>query len=245
MGIDINAFDVNKLIFEKLKGAFGELKEVPSKMPAMDRMGEVKWYDPGEKARVSFTSLRMQTIRDVEIKNFYDREKLDSSNSFITTLMPDSSFPLPLYAADVDIHKGKYVHVITDIIPLSKNPDYLQKYDEPVKQLREKYKGLLGLVDELTDEINKIYPALKQFKAFSSRGMVFGNIPVEHASQVVDLLSDYVDLYGSFVKGSAECALLRDEDIRKEAMETLGNFMQMMSRFDFSEDMPNLPKRSG
>ena len=51
----------------------------------------------------------MQTIRNVEIKNFYDREKLDISNSFITALMPDSEFPLPFYAADVDIHKGKYV----------------------------------------------------------------------------------------------------------------------------------------
>ena len=245
MEIDINAFEVSELIFERLKEAFGDLKEVPSKMPAMDRMGEIKWYDPGEKARASFKSLRMQTIRDVEIKNFYDREKLDISNSFITTLMPDNSFPLPLYAADVDIHKGKYVHIITDMIPLSKNPDYLKKYDEPVKQLRKKYEHLSGLVIEITDEIHKIFPALKQFESFSSSGRIFGNIPVEYGPQIVDLLSDYVDLYSSFVKGSAKCALLRDEDIRKEAMETLGNFMQMMSQFDFSEDMPNLPKRSG
>jgi len=76
MEIDIDAFDVSELIFERLKEAFGDLKEVPSKMPAMDRMGEVRWYDPGEKARASFKSLRMQTIRDVEIKNFMTEKSL-------------------------------------------------------------------------------------------------------------------------------------------------------------------------
>ena len=140
MAIDIDTLNVNKILFEKLRDGYGDLKEVPSKFPSMDQVGETKWYDPGDKARASFQGLRMQTIWDVEIRNFYDREKLDLSNSFITTLMPDSSLPLPLYAADVDIHKGKYVHIITDLIPLSKNVEYRKKYEEPVKQLREKYK---------------------------------------------------------------------------------------------------------
>ena len=245
MGIDINTFDINKMIFEKLKEGFGDLKEVPSKMPAMDKMGETKWYDPGEKARASFKGLRIQVIRDVEIKNFYDREKLDISNSFITMLMPDDSLPLPLYAADVDVHKGKYVHVITDLIPLSKNADYRKKYEEPVKQLRERYKSLPGLIDEITDEIDKIYPILKRFKAFASSGMIFGNIPVEHTPQIIDLLNDYVGLYCSFVKKSAECEILKNGDIKKEAVETQGKFIMMMSQADFSEDMPNQPKRSG
>ena len=129
---DINMFDINGMVFEKLKEAYGDLKEVPSKMPAMDKMGETKWYDPGEKAHISFQSLRMQTIRDVEIRNFYDRQKLDLSNSFIITLMPDETYPLPLYVADVDIHKEKYVHLITDLIPLSNDTAYRKKYEEPV-----------------------------------------------------------------------------------------------------------------
>jgi len=245
MAIDINTFDISKILFDKLKEAYGDLKEIPSKMPAMDRMGETKWYDPGEKARASFQSLRVQTIRDVEIKNFYEREKLDICNSFITMLMPDDALPLPLYAADVDVHKGKYVHVITDMIPLSKNPEYRKKYEEPVTQLRKKYERLPGLISEVTDEIYKIYPALKQFKVYSSGGMIFGNIPIEHSPQVIELLGDYVDLYSSFVKGSAECELLKNEDIKKEASETKGEFMMMMSQIDFSEDMPNQPKRSG
>jgi len=245
MDIDINTFDVSKMILEKLKEVYGDLKEVPSKVPAMDRMGETRWYDPGEKARASFMGLRVQTIRDVEIKNFHDREKLDMCNSFIITLTPDSSLPLPMYVADVDVHKEKYVHVITDLIPLSKNPDFLMEYDEPVKQLREKYAGLPGLVTEVTEEIYKIYPALKQFKTFSSSGMVFGNIPVEHSSQIIDLLNDYIELYSSFVRNSAECDILKREDIKEEASETLGKFMMMMSQIDFSEDMPNQPKSSG
>ena len=96
MGIDISTFDFNKIIFEKLKEGYGDLKEVPSKMPAMDKMGETRWYDPGDKSRASFQGLRMQIIRDVEIRNFYNRENLDISNSFITNLMPDDSLPLPL-----------------------------------------------------------------------------------------------------------------------------------------------------
>ncbi len=146
MALDINTFDINKILFEKLQEGYGDLKEVPSKMPAMDRMGETKWYDPGDKSLAPFQGLRMQTIRDVEIRNFYDREQLDLSNSFITTLMPDDAFPLPLYVADVDVHKGKYVHIITDLIPLSKNAEYRMKYEEPVRRLRKKHKDLPGLI---------------------------------------------------------------------------------------------------
>jgi len=245
MEIDINTFDIGKMMFEKLKEAFGDLKEVPPKMPSMVQMGETKWYEPGEKSRALFQSMMVQKIGDVEIKNFYEREKLDLCNSFIIMLMPDDSCPLPLYAYDVDVHKEKYIHVITDMIPLSKNPEYRKKYEEPVKQLSRKYESLPGLVSEVSDEIYKIYPPLKQFEVYSSSGRIFGNIPVEHGAKVVDLLSDYVDLYSSFVKGSAGCEILKNEDIKKEAVETKGKFMMMMSQVDFSEDMPNQPKRSG
>ena len=242
MAIDINTLDINKIIFEKLKEGYGELKEVPSKMPAMDKMGETKWYDPGDKSQASFQGLRMQTIRDVEIRNFYNREVLDISNSFVTTLMPDDSLPLPLYVADVDIHKGKYVHIITDLIPLSSNEEYRKKYEEPVKQLGKKYKSLPGLIDEITDEIHKIFPALRQFETFTSSGRIFGNVAVEHSSQLIDLITDYVDLYSSFVKKSKKCEILKNGDVKGEAAETLGKFMMMMSQMDFSDDMPNQPK---
>jgi hypothetical protein len=244
MELDINTFNVNEMIFGKLKDAYGDLKEVPSKMPAMDTMGEAKWYDPGEKARALFQNLRMQLIPDGEIRNLYDRETLDVSNSFITTLMPDDSLPLPLYVADVDVHKGKYVHVITDMIPLSKNQDYLKKYDEPLRQLRNKFENLPGLVEVIPDEIHKIFPALKQFEAFSSSGRVFGNIPVEHGPRIIELINSVAELFCSFVKGSAECEILKNEDIKKEAVETKGKFMMMMAQLDFSDDMPNQSRRS-
>ena len=245
MAIDIDTYDISSLILEKLKEGYSDLKEVPSKMPAMDRMGETTWYDPGEKARASFQSLRVQVIRDVEIKNFFNREKLDLSNSFIITLTPDTSLPLPLYAADVDVHKGKYVHIITDLIPLSKDPAYRKKYEEPVGKLGEKYKDLPGLIHEVTEDVMKIYPALKQFKNFTSAGSIFGNVPVEETSRIIDLLTDYVTLYTDFVKESAGCELLSNKDIQEEGQKTLGEFMMMMSQFDFSEDMPNEPKREG
>jgi len=242
MESDINTFDINGMIFEKLKEAYGDLKEVPSKMPAMDKMGETKWYDPGEKARISFQSLRMQTIRDVEIRNFYDRQKLDLSNSFIVTLMPDETYPLPLYVADVDIHKEKYVHVITDIIPLSNDAAYRKKYEEPVNQLKKKYASMPGLINEITDEIHKIFPALREFEAFTSGGRIFGNIPIEHGPQILELLCDYLDIFSSFVKKSVDCEILKKDSIRGETMETLGQFLMMMSQLDFSDDMPNMPK---
>jgi hypothetical protein len=245
MAVDIDTYDISNLIVEKLKEGYGDLKEVPSKMPAMDRMGETTWYDPGEKARASFQSLRVQVIRNVEIKNFFNREKLDLSNSFIITLMPDSSLPLPLYAADVDVHKGKYVHIITDLIPLSKDPAYRKKYEEPVGKLGEKYKDLPGLIHEVTEDVEKIYPALKQFKTFTSSGSIFGNVPVGETKRIIDLLTDYVSLFTDFVKESAGCELLANKDIQEEGQKTLGEFMMMMAQFDFSEDMPNEPKRGG
>lgn len=241
METDINTFDINMMIFNKLKEAYGDLKEVPSKMPAMDKIGMTRWYEPGDGLRASFQTLRMQTIHDVEIRNFFDRETLDISNSFITMVIPGDSFPLPLFASDVDVHKGKYVHIITDLIPLSTNPVYRKKYEEPVMRLKEKYKNLPGLIHEITDAIHEIYPPLRQFETFASGGRIFGNVTVEHAPRILDLLGDYVGLYASFVKESAECDILKDMDIRKEAMETLGQFMTMMSQLDFSDDMPNMP----
>jgi len=239
---DINTFDIKGMIFERLKEGYSDLKEVPSKMPAMDKIGETKWYDPGEKAHISFESLRMQTIRDVEIRNFYDRQKLDLSNSFIITLMPDETYPLPLFVADVDIHKEKYVHVITDLVPLSHDTEYRRKYEEPVNQLKKKYDNLPGLINEITDDIHKIFPALREFEAFTSSGRIFGNIPIEHGPQILELLCDYTTLYSSFVKDSVDCAILKNDAIRNEAMERLGQFLMMMSQLDFSDDMPSMPK---
>lgn len=245
MAVDINTVNIAQLIVEKLKEGFGDLKEVPSKMPSMDRMGETMWYDPGESARAPFQSMRVQVIRDVEIKNFYNRAQLDVSNSFIITLMPDASVPLPLYAADVDVHKGKYVHIITDLIPLSRDAAYRKKYEAPVKKLRERYRELPGLINEIADDVHKIYPALRQFETFTSAGRIFGNVPVDESLRIISLLTDYAGLYSSFVKESGSCEVLKQEQIQKEAGDTLGRFMIMMAQFDFSEDMPNQPKRTG
>jgi hypothetical protein len=82
----------------------------------------------------------------------------------------------------------------------------------------------------------------EQFEPFTSSGRIFGNVPVEHGPQIVDLISEYADLYSSFVKESVECEILKNEDSKKEAAETLGNFMMMMSQMDFSNDIPNMPK---
>ena len=182
-------------------------------------------------------------IFDVEIRNFKDRDQLDLSNSFVTLLMPDDNLPLPIYAADVDVHKEKYVHVITDLILLSKNPDYLNKYDEPVKQLKNKYKDLPGMVLKTPDEIYKVFPIMKQFDAFASSGKIFGNIPIEHGPRIMELIKDYLNLYCSFAKESADSKILKRDTIKKEVAEGKSNFKKMMAQMEFSDDMPNRPKQ--
>jgi len=244
MTTDLDQLNIASLLVEKLREGFGDLKAVPSKMPAMDRMGETTWYDPGDAARAPFQSMRVQVIRDVEIRNFYDRSQLDMSNSFIITVMPDPSVPLPLYAADVDVHKGKYVHIITDLIPLSQDMAYRRKYETPVGKLREQYRDLPGLINHITDDVHKIYPALREFETFNSAGRIFGNVPVDQGALIISLLTDYAGLFSSFVKESRTCEVLKRDDVRKEAEDTLRRFMMMMSRFDFSEDMPKQPKRA-
>ena len=67
-------------------------------------------------------------------------------------------------------------------------------------------------------------------------------MPVGESTRIIGLISDYVSLYSDFVRESAGCEMLTNKDIQKEAQETLGQFMMMMSQFDFSEDMPNAPK---
>jgi hypothetical protein len=51
-------------------------------------------------------------------------------------------------------------------------------------------------------------------------------------------------LFCSFVRESGQCAVLKNEDVRKEAQERKWQFLMMMSQIDFSEDMPREPRRS-
>ena len=245
MAIDMNTFDIGKMIFDKLQEAFGEFKEVEFKSFTRSNTGGSKRYVPGEKAKVPFESLRVTKLFDVEIRNLRDRQQLDKSNSFVNLVMPSDSVPLPLYACDVDVHKVKYVHVITDLIPLSKNPEYRNIYETPVKNLKEKYKDLPGMVLKTPEEIYKVFPVMKEFESYASGGRIFGNIPIEYAPQILNLIEDYLNCYCSFVKASSSSVILEKDEILKEASETKKAFMAMMAKMDFSDDMPNQPKRSG
>lgn len=244
MSLDINNYDIGRIIFDRLQEAFGEFKEVAFKDVTKTNVGGGKRYIPGERATRPFESLMATKIFDVEIRNIQDREQLDLSNSFVNTLMPADELPLPIYAVDVDVHKEKYVHVITDLILLSKDPQYLKKYDAPLKQLKDKYKDLPGMVLKTPEAIYKIFPAMKEFEKFSSSGKIFGNIPIEYAPRIMDLVEDYLNLYCSFVKESGEVELLRREDIQKEAVESKNKFKQLMAQMDFSNDMPNRAKQT-
>jgi hypothetical protein len=245
MAIDMNTFDIGKMIFDKLQEAFGEFKEVEFKSFTRSDTGGSKRYVTGENAKVPFESLRVTKLFDVEIRNLRDRQQLDKSNSFVNLVMPSDSVPLPLYACDVDVHKLKYVHVIVDLIPLSKNSEYRNIYETPVKNLKEKYKDLPGMVLKTPEEIYKIFPAMKEFESYASGGKIFGNIPIEYAPQILSLIEDYLNCYCSFVKSSSSSVILKKDEILKEASETKKAFMAMMAKMDFSDDMPNQPKRSG
>jgi len=245
MNVDINTFDIGQMIFDRLQEAFGEFKETEFKRFTKSETGGSKRYVPGEKTKVPFESLIVTKLFDVEIRNLRDRNQLDRSNTFVNLLMPADAVPLPLYACDVDVHKGKYVHVITDLIPLSKNPEYRSMYETPLKNLKEKYKDLPGMVLKTPEEIYKIFPIMKEFESYASGGRIFGNIPIEHAQQIMNLIEDYLNCYCSFVKGSSSAAILKREEIIQEASETKKRFLAMMAKMDFSDDMPNLPKRSG
>ena len=243
MNVDINTFDIGQMIFERLQGVFGEFKETEYKSFTRSVTAGSKRYLPGEKTKVPFESLIVTRLFDVDIRNLRDRNQLDRSNTFVNLLMPADAVPLPLYACDVDVHKGKYVHVITDMVPLSKNPEYRNMYEIPLKNLKEKYKDLPGMVLKTPEEIYKIFPAMKEFESYSSGGRIFGNIPIDHTPQIMNLIEDYLNIYCSFVRGSGSAEILKREDILKEASETKKAFMGMMAKMDFSDDMPNQPRR--
>jgi hypothetical protein len=243
MSIDINTFDIGQMIFDKLQGVFGEFKETEFKSFTKSEIGGSKRYVPGEKTKVPFESLIVTRLFDVDIRNLRDRNQLDRSNTFVNLIMPADLVPLPLYACDVDVHKGKYVHVITDLIPLSKNPEYRSVYETPVKNLKEKYKDLPGMVLKTPEEIYKIFPVMKEFESYASGGRIFGNIPIDYAPQILSLIEDYLNCYCSFVKASSGAAILKREEILQETSETKKTFKAMMAKMDFSDDMPNQPKR--
>lgn len=244
MTIDINTYDIGTMIFDKLLEVFGEFKETEFKSFTRSDTGGSKRFVPGEKTKVPFESLMVTKMFDVEIRNLRDRQVLDQSNSFVNLLMPADTLPLPLYACDVDVHKGKYVHIITDMVPLSKNPEYREMYETPVKNLKEKYKDLPGMVLKTPEEIYKVFPAMKEFESYASGGRIFGNIPIEYGTEILSLIEDYVNCYCSFVKGSSSAAILKKGEIIQEAQATKKAFMAMMAKMDFSDDMPNQPKRS-
>ena len=243
MAIDINTFDIGKMIFDRLKEVFGEFKDTEFKSFTKSVTAGSKRYLPGEKTKVPFESLIVTRLFDVDIRNLRDRHQLDRSNTFVNLIMPADLVPLPLYACDVDVHKGKYVHVITDLIPLSKNPEYRSVYETPVKNLKEKYKDLPGMVLKTPEEIYKIFPVMKEFESYASGGRIFGNIPIDYAPQILSLIEDYLNCYCSFVKASSGAAILKREEILQETSETKKTFKAMMAKMDFSDDMPNQPRR--
>jgi len=82
---------------------------------------------------------------------------------------------------------------------------------------------------------------MKEFESFSSSGKIYGNIELEHASRIMNLLEDYLNLYCSFVRESGATEVLKQQAIQNEAKETKQNFKQMIAKMDFSDDMPNRP----
>jgi hypothetical protein len=116
-------------------------------------------------------------------------------------------------------------------------------YEAPVKNLKEKYKDLPGMVLKTPEEIYKVFPVMKEFESYASGGRIFGNIPIDYAPQILSLIEDYLNCYCSFVKASSGVAILKREEILKEASETKKAFMGMMAKMDFSDDMPNQPRR--
>ena len=238
MPVDIDTLDIGQIILERLQDAYGGFRETAFEKFTEFDPPDARRYIPGDGTAVPFDYLYFATMRDVEIRNVFDREKLDRCNSYIASMMPDETVPLPVYVVDIDVHKGLYVHIITDCIMLSKDPDYRTAYEQPLKELKARYRDLPGLVLETPPELYAVYPMMKEFDTYSSQGKIFGNIPLEHAGRALALIRDYLDLFCRFARTSSSSDILTRDAVRREAAETKKSYLGMMARMNLSDDMP-------
>jgi hypothetical protein len=238
MEMDINTMDLNEMLFEKLRAAFGDIVEVVSDQKGSGLAAASRFYRPGPKTLAEFENMTVQTKFDMEMRNAMERSVMDLCNHFILLVIPADTLPLPIYASDVDVHKGKYIQVTTDLLPLSRNPEYLEKYEKPLKVLKAKYAGLPGMRDKIPEEFYQRFPALKQYMALTSSNRISGNVPVAYAPQVVELMVAYVSIYCFFARESQSAAILKREDIRRDGVETKNTYRKVMAQMNFSDETP-------
>jgi 15,16-dihydrobiliverdin:ferredoxin oxidoreductase len=110
---------------------------------------------------------------------------------FNSVIYPSHGYDLPLLGIDFLSFGKKKILVVLDFQPLFRDADYLQKYIEPMKPLREKY-------NELAQDLEmKFYDANQYF----SRNLLFAKTDADTVvTRLFPAYQEYLQLYFQMVE---------------------------------------------
>ena len=127
----------------------------------------------------------------------------ETAQIFNSVIYPNHDYDLPILGIDFLAFGKKKILVVLDFQPLFRDPDYIEKYIEPMSPIREKYKDLAQ------DLEMKFYDANQYF----SKNLLFAKTDSESVvKRLLPAFQEYVQLYWQLLETATPVTTTRERD---------------------------------
>ena len=127
----------------------------------------------------------------------------ETAQIFNSVIYPNHHYDLPILGIDFLAFGKKKILVVLDFQPLFRDPDYIEKYIEPMSPIREKYKDLAQ------DLEMKFYDANQYF----SKNLLFAKTDSESVvNRLLPAFQEYVQLYWQLLETATPVTTSKERD---------------------------------
>jgi 15,16-dihydrobiliverdin:ferredoxin oxidoreductase len=127
----------------------------------------------------------------------------ETAQIFNSVIYPNHDYDLPILGIDFLAFGKKKILVVLDFQPLFRDPDYIEKYIEPMSPIREKYKDLAQ------DLEMKFYDANQYF----SKNLLFAKTDSESVvNRLLPAFQEYVQLYWQLLETATPVTTSKERD---------------------------------
>ena len=127
----------------------------------------------------------------------------ETAQIFNSVIYPNHDYDLPILGIDFLAFGKKKILVVLDFQPLFRDPDYIEKYIEPMSPIREKYKDLAQ------DLEMKFYDANQYF----SKNLLFAKTDSESVvKRLLPAFQEYIQLYWQLLETATPVTTSRERD---------------------------------
>jgi 15,16-dihydrobiliverdin:ferredoxin oxidoreductase len=127
----------------------------------------------------------------------------ETAQIFNSVIYPNHDYDLPILGIDFLAFGKKKILVVLDFQPLFRDPDYIEKYIEPMSPIREKYKDLAQNLEM------KFYDANQYF----SKNLLFAKTDSESVvNRLLPAFQEYVQLYWQLLETATPVTTSKERD---------------------------------